>query len=109
MATPQAGKSKLGWLGTPWTPFLLALLTWPFYIAVLALCARFHLSDWIANVAGVIFILGGFVLSACTVLAAWYRTPRQRLLILFGSLAAWFAVGRILYIWFGHLVREVSR
>src|SRR5215203_1999880 len=109
MATPQPGKSKFEWLGTPWTPFLLAVLTWPLYIAVLALCVRFHLAVWIANVAAVIFIFGGFVLSACTVLAAWCRTPRQRLLILFGSPAAWFAAGRILYIWFGHLVREVSR
>jgi hypothetical protein len=109
MDTPQSSKSKFDRLGTPWTPFLLAILTWPLYITVIALCVRFHLSVWIANVAGVIFIFGGFVLSTCTVLAAWYRTPRQRLLILFASLAAWFAVGRILYVWFGHLVREVAR
>jgi len=109
MATPQREKSKLQWLGTPWTFLVLGILTWPLYIAVLAFCVRFHLSVWIANIAAVIFIFGGFVLSACTVLAAWHRTPRQRLLILFGSLAAWFAVGRTLYIWFGHLVREVSR
>ena len=109
MDAPQSGKSKFGWLGTPWTPFVLAILTWPLYVTILALCVRFHLSVWIANVAGVIFVFGGFVLSACTVLAAWYRTPRQRLLILLGSLAAWLAVGRILYVWFGHLVREVAR
>ena len=109
MTASQPGKSKCEWLGTPWTPFLLAILTWPLYLAVLALCVRFHLSVWIANVAGVIFICSGLVLSACTVLAAWRRTPRQRLLILLASLAAWFATGRILYIWFGHLVREASR
>ena len=109
MATPQRDKSKLQWLGTPRTFLVLGILTWPLFIAVLALCVRFHLSVWIANIAAVILIFGGFVLSACTVLAAWYRTPRQRVLILFGSLAAWFAVGRILYIWFGHLVHEVNR
>jgi len=109
MRTPQPGKSKFEWLGTPWTFLALGILTWPIYIAVLALCVRFHLSVWIANTAAVILIFGGLVLSACTVLAAWYRTPGQRLLILFGSLAAWFAAGRILYIWFGHLVREVNR
>jgi hypothetical protein len=109
MAAPLTGKSKLQWPGTPWTFLALGLLTWPLYIAVLALCVRFHLSVWIANIAAVIFIFGGFVLCAFTVLAAWYRTPRQRLLILFGSLATWFAVGRTLYIWFGHLVREMAR
>ena len=97
------------WLGTPWTYLVLALLTWPLYIGVLALCIRFHLSVWIANVAAVVFIFGGFALSACTVLAAWHFAPRQRLLILFGSVAAWLATGRILYAWFGHLVREVAR
>jgi hypothetical protein len=108
MATPKTDKSKLQWLGTPWTFLVLSILTWPLYIAVLALCVRFHLSVWIANIAGVILIFGGFALSGCTALAAWYRTPRQQGLILIGSLAAWFAVGRILYTWFGHLVREVS-
>jgi hypothetical protein len=109
MPPPPEDKSKLQWLGTPWTYLTLGLLTWPICIAVLALCVRYRLSVWFANVATFVLIFGGFVLSAATVLATWYRTPRQRLLILFGSLAAWFAVGRILYIWFGHLVREVSR
>jgi cation transport ATPase len=109
MATPPTSNSKLQWLGTPWTFLVLGILTWPLYIAVLALCVRFHLSVWIANIAAFILIFGGFAFSGCTVLAAWHRTPSQRLLILCGSLAAWFAAGRILYIWFGHLVREVAR
>jgi hypothetical protein len=109
MSTPPINHSKLQGLGTPWTFLVLGILMWPVYIAVLALCVRFRFPVWIANVAAVIFIFGGFALAGCTVLAAWHRTPRQRLLILFGSLAAWFAAGRILYIWFGHLVGEVAR
>jgi hypothetical protein len=108
MVTPTAGKSRIEWLGTPWTFLVLGILTWPLFIGVLALCVRFHLAVWMANIAGFICIFGGFALSGCTVLAAWHRTPHQRLMILLGSLAAWFAVGRILYIWFGHLVRELA-
>jgi hypothetical protein len=107
MASPQPG-SKLQWLGTPWTYLVLGILTWPLYIAVLALCVKFKLSPWIANVAAVVLIFGGLALSGASVLPAWYRTPRQQLLILFGSVALWYAVGRILYIWFGHLARELS-
>ncbi len=109
MPTPPESKSRLQWLGTPWTYLTLGILTWPLYIAVLALCVRYRLPVWFANVAGFILIFGGLILSGATVLAAWLRTPRQQLLILVGSLAAWFAVGRVLYVWFGHLVREVSR
>ena len=95
------------WLGTPWTFLALAILTWPLNIAVLMLCVRFRLSVWVADIAGFILVFAGMILSAATWHAAWHWTPRQRLLILVGSFAAWLAVGRILYIWFGHLVREV--
>jgi len=101
--------SKLDWLGTPWTFFVPAILTWPIYIGVLRLCLRARLSPWVANAAGVILIFGGFFLCAATALAAWRRPARQRLLICFCAFATWGLVGRLLHVWFGDLVREVAR
>jgi hypothetical protein len=109
MNPSETGKSKLEWLGTPWTYLVLAILTWPLYIAVVALCLRFHLSVWIVNVSAFILVFMGMILSAATWHAAWRHTHRQRLFILVGSVAAWFVAGRIFYYWFGYLIREVSR
>jgi hypothetical protein len=102
-------KDKDHWLGTPWTWLVLGLLTWPLHIAVLALCVKYRLSPWVANLSAIVLLFGGVILTCCTVLAAWQRTPRQRMFILGGSIITWVVVGRILSFWFGHLAREVSR
>jgi hypothetical protein len=109
MSGSQTDKLKARWLGTPWTFFVLGMLTWPLYAAVLWLCARFRLSVWIVNVSGVILIFAGIIFAAATWHAAWYCTPRRRLFILVGSIAAWFATGRLIAFWFGHLIHDVSR
>ena len=105
----RQNKNNGHWLGTPWTWLVLGLLTWPLHIGVLALCLEYRWSPWVANLSGFVLLLGGVVLCGCTVLAAWHRTPRQRMIILWGSIITWVVVGRILSFWFGHLAREVSR
>lgn len=89
-------KCRFDWLGTPWTPFVLAVLTWPALLGFLSMCLKYQWPQWMCGVGSVLIVLSGFLLSGLTIFPAWWRTPTQRMAIWAGSLFAWEISGILL-------------